>query len=65
MVDNRIPKQLFYGELFQGKRTVSGQRKRFKGSLKASLKDFSIGVGAWESLASDRTICRGLIYDGA
>ena len=32
--DDRIPKQLFYGESCHGKRTVAGQRKRFKDSLK-------------------------------
>jgi hypothetical protein len=32
---NRIPKQLFYGELTTGKRAVGGQRKRYKNVLKA------------------------------
>ena len=44
MHDDRIPKQLFYGELCHGKRTVGGQRKRFKDSLKVSLKDFNIST---------------------
>ena len=30
MSDERIPKQLLYGELANGKRSVGGQRKRFK-----------------------------------
>lgn len=55
MADNRIPKQLFYGKLWQGKRTVGGQRKRFKDTL---------DVDAWESLASDHPTWRGLIFDG-
>ena len=42
MPDVRIAKQLLYGELFQGKRFVSGQRKRFEDCLKVSLIDFSI-----------------------
>ena len=54
MSDDRIPKQLLYGELCQGKRTVERQRKRFKDSLKVSLKDFNISPEPWESLASDR-----------
>ncbi len=38
MHNNCIPTQLFYGELCHGKRTVGGQRKRFKDSLKFCLK---------------------------
>ena len=38
MEDNRLPKRLFYGELKKGKRSHGGQRKRFKDTLKASLK---------------------------
>ena len=64
MADNRIPKQLFYGELWQGKRTVGGQRKRFKDVLDTSLKDFLIDADAWESLAIDRPTWRGLIFHG-
>ena len=54
MPDDRIPKQLLYGELCHGKRKVGGQRKRFKDSLKVSLKDFNISTESWESRASDR-----------
>ena len=38
MPDHRLPKHLLYGELQQGRRTQGGQRKRFKDTLKASLK---------------------------
>ena len=34
--DSRIPKQLLYGELHEGKRRVRGQKKRYKDNLKAS-----------------------------
>jgi hypothetical protein len=30
MQDHRLPKQLLYGELSQGKRTAGGQKKRYK-----------------------------------
>ena len=30
MPDERLPKQLLYGELCYGKRSVGGQKKRFK-----------------------------------
>ena len=48
MSDSIIPKQLLYGELSQGARKVGGQRKRFKDSLKAYLKDFNIDSSTWE-----------------
>ena len=65
MSDNRIPKQMFYGELAQGKRKVGGQRKRYKDNLKVSLKDFSINPDSWETLASDRPTWRKLVAKGA
>lgn len=65
MSDTRIPKQLLYGELSQGKRKVGGQRKRFKDSLKVSLKDFSISPDTWETLAADRPSWRSAITTGA
>ncbi|KAK3860137.1 hypothetical protein Pcinc_016271 [Petrolisthes cinctipes] len=36
--------ELLYGELCKGKRSVGGKRKRFKDSLKTSIKDFSIST---------------------
>ena len=52
--DSRLPKQLLYGELCQGKRSVGGQKKRFKDCLKASLKSQNIDLNTWETLAQDR-----------
>ena len=65
MPDNRLPKQLLYGELCQGKRMVGGQRKRFKDCLKASLRDLSIDVNSWETHALDRPSWRSKIATGA
>ena len=65
MPDSRIPKQLLYGELCRGKRSVGGQRKRFKDSLKGSLKDFNINPDTWETLAADRSTWRSHITQGA
>ena len=65
MADDRIPKQLLYGELSNGKRKVGGQKKRFKDSLKVSLKDFCINTDTWESLAADRPAWRSAITAGA
>ena len=65
MPDERLPKNIFYGELQEGKRSQGGQRKRYKDTLKASLKDFNIPTESWEQAAQDRTKWRCLINNGA
>ena len=65
MEDKRLPKRLFYGELAEGKRSVGGQRKRYKDTLKVSLKDFGINPDCWESLAAERSAWRCQIRKGA
>ena len=65
MPDRRLPKQLLYGELCQGKCSVGGQKKRFKDCLKVSLKDLNINLNTWESLAMDRPTWRSKITTGA
>ena len=46
MPDERLPKKVLYGELQEGKRSQGGQKKRYKDTLKASLKDFKVlGTG--------------------
>ena len=65
MPDKRLPKKVFYGELQQGKRSQGGQKKRYKDTFKASLKDFDIPVGSWEQTAQARSKWRGLINKGA
>ena len=63
MPDERLPKKVFYGELHEGKSSQGGQKKRYKDTLKASLKDFDIHVpmGSWEQTAQERSKWRGLI----
>ena len=56
-----LPKKVFYGELQEGKRCQGGQKKRYKDTLKASLKDFDIRIGSCEQTAQDRSKWRGLI----
>ena len=65
MPDERLPKKILYGELQVEKRSHGGQKKRYKDTLKASLKDFNIPTESWEQIAQDRTKCRGLIKRGA
>ena len=65
MADERLPKKVLYGELQEGKRSQGGQKKRYKDTLKASLKDFNIPTESWEQAAQDRTKWRCLINKGA
>ena len=43
MPDDRLPKQLLYGKLCYGKRSVGVQKKRFKDTLKKTLTSFNVG----------------------
>ena len=65
MPDERLPKKVLYGELQEGKRSQGGQKKRYKDTLKASLKDFNIPIDSWEQAAQDQTKWRCLINKGA
>ena len=52
-------------ENYVRKRSHGGQKKRYKDTLKASLKDLNIPTESWEQIAQDRTKWRGLIRRGA
>ena len=65
MPDERLPKRILYGELLTGARSHGGQKKRFKDTLKASLKDFGIDHNLWETTAQNRAAWRGVINKGA
>ena len=64
MPDERLQKKVLYGELQEGTRSQGGQKKRYKDTLKASLKDFNIPTESWEQAAQDRTKWRCLINKG-
>ena len=65
MPNERHPKKVFYGELHEGKRSQGGRKKRYKDTLKVSLKDFDIPMGSWGQTAQERSKWRGLINKGA
>ena len=65
MPDDRLPKQLSYGELCYGKRSVGGQNKRFKDIRKKTLTSFNIEVTNWEVCVQDRPLWRSMIHTGA
>ena len=54
MPDNRIPKQIFFGQLASGKRLQGGRVRRYKDALKLNLKQCSIRP---ESLSSAPLNC--------
>ncbi|XP_076029860.1 uncharacterized protein LOC143018388 [Oratosquilla oratoria] len=54
MPENRLPRQILYGELAEGRRSVGGQRKRYKDCLKANLKKCGIQPMQLETLTEDR-----------
>ena len=56
-----MPMKILYGKFQVGKRSHGGQKKRYKDTLKASLKDFNIPTESWEQIAQDRTKWRALI----
>ena len=58
-------KQILFGGLQVDKRSHGGQKKQYKDTLKASLKDSNIPTESWEQIAQDRTKWRGLIRRGA
>ena len=59
MPEERLPKKILYGELEMGKRSHGGQMKRYKDTLKASLKDFNIPtVMGTQDLAKWRSLIR-------
>ena len=61
MPDERLPKKVFYGEPQEGKRSQGGQKKRYKDTLKVSLKDLDIPMGSWEQTVQEQSRWRGLI----
>ena len=65
MPDSRIPKKLLFGELQTGKRSLGAPKKRYKDTLKVSLKTFGINPNTWEKEAANRTKWRTLVHGGA
>ena len=64
MLEERLPKRLLYGELQGGKRSVGGQRKRYKDTLKVALNKFQIDPDTWEDTAANRSEWRSRVAEG-
>ena len=64
MSDERLPKQLLYGELEEGRRPAHKPKLRFKDCLKKALMLTGIGADSWERKAHDRDGWRRMVHDG-
>eukprot|EP00745_Piridium_sociabile_P040226 TRINITY_DN767_c0_g1_i3.p1 TRINITY_DN767_c0_g1~~TRINITY_DN767_c0_g1_i3.p1 ORF type:complete len:1045 (-),score=247.16 TRINITY_DN767_c0_g1_i3:182-3316(-) len=64
MDDSRLPKSIFFSELASGTRKAGAPVKRYKDSLKSSLKACNTPVTGWERLANDRSAWRHAIHKG-
>ncbi|VDL88503.1 unnamed protein product [Schistocephalus solidus] len=54
MDDERLPKDFFYGDVATGARRQGGRKRRFKDTLKKSLKQLKINLVNREDLAQER-----------
>ena len=61
MEDTRLPKQILYSQLKEGKRKRGGQKKRYKDVLKANMKKCNIDFNNWESTALAKKLWRTII----
>ncbi|BHF61689.1 hypothetical protein SprV_0100466400 [Sparganum proliferum] len=64
MDDERLPKKLFYGDVATGSRRQGGQIRRYKDTLKSSLKSLQINPTNWEEIAHDRPTWRRTVKTG-
>nr|VZI14669.1 unnamed protein product [Spirometra erinaceieuropaei] len=65
MDDERLLKRLFCGDVATGSRVQGGQIRRYKDTLKSSLKCLQINPTNWEELALDRPTWRKTVKTGA
>nr|VZI42708.1 unnamed protein product [Spirometra erinaceieuropaei] len=65
MDDERQPKRLFYGDVATGSRRQGGQIRRYKDTLKPSLRRLQINPTNWQDLARDRPTWRRTVKTGA
>ncbi|BHF68203.1 hypothetical protein SprV_0301123600 [Sparganum proliferum] len=65
MDDERLPKRLFYGDVATGSRRQGRPIRRYKDTLKSSLKRLQINPTNWEELALDRPTWRRTVKTGA
>ena len=64
MDDGRIPKDLLYGELWEGSRPAGRPRLRYRDSCRRDMKAAEINHNTWEDLAEDRQAWKASVSRG-
>ena len=64
MEDGRIPKDLLYSELKNGKRQQGRPSLRYKDVCKRDMNATGINLGTWENDAEDRSKWKAMIKNG-
>ena len=64
MPDGRIPKDILYGELEEGKRQCGRPKLRFRDVCKRDLRSLGIDEVSWEETASDRSAWKNSVKTG-
>ena len=64
MGEDRIPRQLLYGQLPTSKRSQGGQMKRYKDQIKTTMKKCRINPSTLEANASERSGWRSTCKEG-
>nr|VZI53680.1 unnamed protein product [Spirometra erinaceieuropaei] len=65
MNDERLPAVLFYGDVATGSHRQGGRVRRYKDTIKTSLKRLQINPANWEDLVRDRPMWRRTANIGA
>ena len=65
MPDNRLSKQLLFGQLTHGTRPASGPKMRCKDIIKHNIKAFGMTTNTWEQAAMDRSKYHASLLNGA
>ena len=65
MDDQRVPKQVLYGESVMGKKKFGRPKLRYIDQIKSDMKNFNIDMHTWQTYSSDRTMWRTIIRSGS
>ena len=65
MDDNRLPKQVLYGELSTGERRAGGRKNSHKDQIETVLKSLKVALELLETYAADRSGWRTKCHEGA